>query len=251
MGQARKVVSFETVAQEYDRGRPAYPAALYDALGDLEGLRALDVGAGTGIATRQLLARGAHVVAVDPGREVLARAVEHTPGLAAVVADGVHLPVADGAVDLVCFAQSWHWLDEARRVGEVRRALTPGGRWAGWWSHARADEEEWFDVYWAIIEARCPGTHRGQRDTDWGATIDRPGWFEVGDRLVFPWTRSITVDDWLTDQASHSYVAGLDTDDREGLLEALRTVLESAFPEGTMSVRYETWLWIADKTIVS
>lgn len=245
--QNRIVPRFEAVVDEYDAARPPYPPDVLDALGDLDGLSVLDVGAGTGIATRQLLQRGAGVIAVDPGERVLCRAVDRTPGLAAVVADGACLPVPDQAADLVCFAQSWHWLDETTRVHEAHRVLRDGGRWAGWWSHARADAEQWFDDYWAVIEASCPGTHRGQRDTDWGATVDVAGMFVVAPLVVVPWTRSISTEEWLTDQASHSYVAGLDIHDRDRLLAQLRHIVEREFGFGTMTVRYETWLWTATK----
>jgi SAM-dependent methyltransferase len=248
MRQDLGVVWFETVADEYDAARPSYPPGVYDALGPSAGSLVLDVGAGTGIATRQLLARGAHVVAVDAGREVLRRATARTPGLLAVVADGALLPVRDAAADLICFAQAWHWLDESRRTAEARRVLRDGGRWAGWWSHARADAEGWFDAYWSVIERACLGTHRGQRDIDWGQTVAASGLFEVDDRIVVPWVREISIDEWMLDQASHSYVATLPTVDRTRLLDDLRTVLDQAFPDGIMTVRYETWLWIAHTT---
>ena len=101
------MASFETVAAEYDAARPSYPAGVYDALGPIDGRTVLDVGAGTGIATRQLEERGASVVAVDPGRGVLGRARARTPGLRAVVADGATLPIATGTADLVCYALTY------------------------------------------------------------------------------------------------------------------------------------------------
>lgn len=243
------MASFESVAGEYDVGRPGYPPGVYDALGPLEGLVVLDVGAGTGIATRELLARDpATVVAVDLGRVLLDRAAVRTPSLLAVQADGVVLPVRDGVIDLVCFAQSWHWLDEVTRVGEAHRVLTPQGRWAAWWSHARADGEDWFDTYWSAIERSCGGTHRGQRDTDWGATVVGWGGFELDTFEPVPWLREITVDLWMTDQLSHSYVAALSPRDRDRLTRTLRGILDEQFSDGTMAVRYETWLWIATRT---
>ena len=125
--------------------------------------------------------------------------------------------------------------------------LRPGGRWAGWWSHARADGEGWFTSYWDVIERSCPGTHRGQRDIDWGATIAGTGAFDVGDRVTVPWTRETSVETWMTDQATHSYVIGLPGAARARLLTELRAILEDEFPDGAMSVRYETWLWIATR----
>ncbi|MDZ7677978.1 MAG: class I SAM-dependent methyltransferase [Acidimicrobiales bacterium] len=241
------MVSFDTVADEYDAARPSYPPALFDALGDLDGLRVLDIGAGTGIATRDLLDRGASVIAVDTGAEVLRRAVTRSPDLPAVVADGAVLSVRAGSIDLACFAQAWHWLDPATRVAEMHRVLRPSGRWAGWWSHARADDEAWFDQYWSTIERSCPGTHRDQRDTDWGATLADAELFDVEARRDLAWTRTITTDDWMADQASHSYVIGLDAAARAQLLGELRAIVAASFPAGTMSVRYETWLWIATR----
>jgi len=241
------VASFEAVADEYDAGRPSYPDGVFLALGPLAGIRVLDVGAGTGIATRALIARHANVIAIDPGRELLRRAMTHTEGLLTVVADGAALPVRSNVVDLVCFAQSWHWLDPSTRVAEIHRVLRPNGRWAGWWSHARADGQQWFDDYWAAIERCCPGTHRGQRDTDWGATVAAAGMFSVHERVTIPWIREIPADVWMIDQASHSYVVGLPRDKRDRLLTDLEQIVDSQFTDGTVVVPYETWLWIATR----
>jgi hypothetical protein len=120
------------------------------------------------------------------------------------------------------------------------------GRWAGWWSHARADGQSWFDSYWSVIERACVGTHRDQRDTDWGGTVARSGLFAVGERVTVPWLREITIEHWLTDQVSHSYVAALAPPERRDLVMRLQAVLEGEFTNGLMVVPYETWLWIAD-----
>jgi len=239
------VVSFESVVDEYDAGRPTYPPEVFDALGSLDGADVLEGGAGTGIATRALLGRGARVIPFDVGHGILRRAVEHTPGLGAVVADGARLPFRDACADLVCFAQSWHWLAEDRRCPEAARILRRTGRWAGWWSHARADGEPWFEAYWSAIETACPGTHRTQRDIDWSRGLRDSGLFTVGERITVPWVRSTAVDAWLVDQASHSYVAALPATPQNRLLADLEQILRSEFPAGAMDVAYETWLWTA------
>lgn len=242
------MASFDAVADEYDAGRPSYPPGVYDTLGPLEGLLVLDVGAGTGIATRQLLERGASVIAVDHGRAMLARAAMRTPGLSAVVADGAVLPVRGGTADLICFAQAWHWLDQPTGTIEAHRVLASGGRWAAWWTHARADAEDWFDTYWALIEGACPGTHRRQRDADWGSTVAASHLFQLKDPVVVAWPRQVSVDGWMTDQASHSYVAALPEPDRTRLLGDLRRVLDQRYANEAMTVPHETWIWIGTKT---
>lgn len=237
--------AFSTVADEYDRGRPGYPDAVFDALGPLAGRRVADVGAGTGIATRALLARGAQVVAVDPSESMLDRAIGRSPGLVAIIADGARLPLSGASVDLVTFGQSWHWLDPDRRCDEVHRVLRPGGRWAAWWTHARG--AAWIEAYWDLVESACPGVLRTQRDTDWGADVHASGRFAVGDRATVAWSRSMSVEHQLIDNASHSYIAALPPPDRDHLLAELRVVYEAAFPDGEMIVPVETWLWIGER----
>jgi SAM-dependent methyltransferase len=238
---------FDRVVAEYDAGRPSYPDGIYDALEPLAGKRVVEIGAGTGIATRALLTRGASVTAIDAGAAMVTYAKAQSPDLAALVADGARLPLADGCADLVCCAQSWHWLDPSTRVAEMHRVLAPAGRLAAWWSHARVEDEPWFDAYWNVIEAVFPGTERSQADTDWGATFAAGDRFAVSDAIDVPWVRDVSVDQWITDQSSHSYVAAMGDAERNDLLERLRAICLDAFASGEMRVRYRTRLWIATR----
>lgn len=230
------VPSFDPVVDAYDAARPSYPDGVYDALGPLAGLAVLDAGAGTGIATRAMRARGAKVLALDVGEQMLRR----VDG-ARIVADGASVPLREASLDLVTFAQCWHWLDHDRASADVARVLRPGGRWAAWWNHARADGEPWFDAYWEVLEARTTA-FRWHRDTDWGATLDRTCFAEPTFNSV-PWTREVTLADWLVDQRSHSYI-GLTTGG-EAVMAELESILREAFGDGPVRCRYETWLWQA------
>ena len=239
---------FDCVVDEYDAARPGYPRALFDALGPLEGVCSRWK-EGAAPASRHAgswsSARRSSVSTSEPN--MLRRAIVRAPGLRALRADAARLPISDQCVDLLCFAQSWHWMDERLRVGEARRVLRPEGRWAAWWSHARADGAAWFDAYWDLIEACCPGTLRSQRDIDWSKDLTDSGLFAVDPDtpVVFPWTREIGIESWLVDHRSHSNVAVLGEDDRRQLLTRLRALLEEAFPDGIARLRYETRLWTA------
>lgn len=235
---------FDGVVEAYDQGRPEYPPGVYEALAPLDRRLVLEGGAGTGIATRQLRGRGASVVPFDLGPAILRRALERTPGLPGVIADGASLPFRDRCADLVCFAQSWHWLDPAQRCGEAARVLRATGRWAGWWSHARADGQVWFDRYWSVIESATVG-RREHRDTDWGVELDRSGLFDVSPRITVPWTRELLVETFLAEVSSYSYVSTLAQADRQELLAVVDDDVRGAFPSGLMEVDYQTWLWIA------
>ncbi|MDQ1009170.1 2-polyprenyl-3-methyl-5-hydroxy-6-metoxy-1,4-benzoquinol methylase [Streptomyces sp. V4I23] len=84
--RSRRALSFDTAADQYDAARPGYPPALFDAVEELSGrpltgARTVDVGAGTGIATRLLRERGARVTAVEPGAAMADRFRRSLPGV--------------------------------------------------------------------------------------------------------------------------------------------------------------------------
>ena len=74
-----------------------------------------------------------------------------------MLADGNRMPIYSAAVDLVTFAQSWHWFDHRVAAAEVARVLKPGGHWAAWWNRAKADGERWFEEYQDLVTSSCPG----------------------------------------------------------------------------------------------
>jgi SAM-dependent methyltransferase len=242
---------FDHVAAAYDAHRPDYPGELYDALESALGqplLRAevLDVGAGTGIATRALAGRGANVVAVDPGPRVLSLLrARSTSRVRPLVGDGNALPLQDATFDLVTYAQSWHWTDQARSVPEAARVLHDRGVLAIFWNLLMADEFPWWERFAGSCERLSASYDRRTRDTDWGEALERSGEFRWVRRLEIPWTREVSVDAFIGDYSSHSYVADLTPDDRAAVLGALRDDLSEVFPDGRARLPYVTRTWVA------
>lgn len=248
---------FDSAAGEYDAARPSYPAAVFDELerraGPLAGRLVLDWGAGTGISSRQLAARGATVVSLDVGEQMLRRATARNPAIPCVLADGHRMPVRAGAADVVTFAQSWHWFDHARAAAEVARVLRPAGYWAAWWNRASAPGEDWFERYEDLLTAECPGyTWRRKRDIemepDWtGLLTSGQGAMEPAGQVEVPWIRHVSAADWLTDERSKSYVIALSPATRMAVLGQAAAIVAARFPDGQMSVRYLTTLIVARK----
>lgn len=248
--------AFDPVSSFYDLARPSYPEGVYDAIesvvGTLAGMVVLDVGAGTGIASRQLLARGARVVAIDASRPMLEYAAGREPHPACVVGDGHVLPIRDGAVDVACFAQAWHWFDVSPAAREVARVLVPDGLWTAWWSQPRADGIRWFDEYQDVMEGACAAYDRRHRDVGRRAWSDEPisatGMFTPVRQVEVPWTRELATTTWLDDERSKSYIEDAPPDVRRSLLAEIERIIGSAFPTGSMSVPYLTHMWIARRS---
>ena len=127
---------FDTVAVEYDRRRPTYPDELVERACELGGLeagdRVLEIGCGTGQLTRGLVARGLHVTAVEPGRNLieLAGREPHGPGALEFVNHRLEDAPIDGWFDAAFSASAFHWPDPDVSWAKVARALRPDGLFA-------------------------------------------------------------------------------------------------------------------------
>lgn len=124
-------LAFGSVAQQYERFRLGYPPELVDAVIGYAGKTvgcALEIGAGTGKATRLFAAQGIEVTALEPDPQMAALLQRSTRGIS------VH-PVAAlfeqfttaRRFDLLYAAASWHWTDPVGRWSRAVNLLVPGG----------------------------------------------------------------------------------------------------------------------------
>lgn len=135
-GEQRNPDLYSGAAPYYVVGRVAYPPELAERIAaelDLDGSgRLLDVGCGPGSLTLLLADRFGAVVGVDPDPGML-REAERLARVAGVTniewrqLYAEELPADLGAFRLVTFAQSFHWVDQARVAEAVRGMLTPDG----------------------------------------------------------------------------------------------------------------------------
>jgi SAM-dependent methyltransferase len=118
-------------ADETYLGHACWVRPAFDRLGDVRGLRVLDLGCGHGMAAVVLARRGADVTACDLSlgylREARARARANGVTVHWAAADGERLPFADGAFDRVWGSAVLHHLDLRRAGPELTRVLRPGG----------------------------------------------------------------------------------------------------------------------------
>ncbi|MFF2012321.1 class I SAM-dependent methyltransferase [Streptomyces sp. NPDC058195] len=126
-------MSFGAVARSYERFRPGYPAELAGLVmtyADRPVRTALEIGAGTGKATRVFARRGVAVTATDPDAAMLAELRRHVPpGVRAVRAAFEDLRPGE-TYGLVYAAASLHWTEPDGRWERMAALLEPGGVFA-------------------------------------------------------------------------------------------------------------------------
>lgn len=226
-------LSFGKAAEDYERGRPTYPAdairwilsradsAVVD--GADRPLDVVDVGAGTGKFTAALLAaepdRVMRVVAVEPDDVMRDKLTEVVPGATALAGTGEALPLDADSVDLVSFAQAWHWVDPRATALEVARVLRADGAAAIVWN-IRDDSVDWVARLGEIMGASAAEQYNSTQP-------------DVGDALIrteyaeFHWVQPMTRERFFAMVTSRSYVIAMTDGERATVLDGLATLLDT------------------------
>src|SRR6478672_5677183 len=153
-------LSFDSVAEVYERARPTYaPAAVAWIAEQLPFGRVLDLGAGTGKLTRQLVALGADVVAVEPGDEMRRVFRRVLPDVEVHAGGAEAIPLPDASVDTVTVAQAFHWFDRDAAFAEMHRVLRPGGGYAVLWNEDD-HEDELMKAIDSVVDTLRASVHR-------------------------------------------------------------------------------------------
>jgi SAM-dependent methyltransferase len=225
------------VAGTYHRVRPAYFAPLIDraqeALELDAGACVLDLGAGTGRLTRELVRRFATVVAVEPDDEM--RALIDGPNVLAGTAEAI--PLEARSVDCVFVGEAFHWFDARPAIAELARVLAPRGGLAIIWTH-------WWETEPPLpndVEELLREPYQrfaGQRPTPWDEAFDDSP-FEPLRQENFAEELVIDADTLLAMYSTTSSLAALPDSERVALFERVRPLLAGPY---LLPVKHElTW----------
>lgn len=234
-------LAFGAVAETYDRVRPRYYLPLLDRAQEILGLaasaRVLDLAAGTGRLTRELLARFADVVAVEPDPEMRA-ALDVGEALAGTAET---IPLADENVDAVFVGEAFHWFDADRAIVEIARVLRPRGGLVvistHWWETEPALPEP------VLAALRKPFDRTlGQRRPPWKSAFESSR-FEPLRSERFEEQLTVEGDRLLELYSTTSALAVLQADERTALLTEVRGLLDGQY---RLPVKHElVWTQLA------
>jgi SAM-dependent methyltransferase len=244
---------FGQQAVAYDRFRPTYPDAVFDELlGPVTaGLDVLDVGCGTGIASRQMAQRGAKVLGVELASPMAEIARGH--GVEVEVAAFEGWDATGRTFDRVTSAQAWHWLDLPIATAKAASVLRPGGKLGLIWNTGCQPDDladALDEVYTSVVPRGGHRLFRGyaadrlsDMKTGLGPEIDAISAvsdFGAPTEKWFGWTRTYRRDEWLDQLVSRSDHAALEPTIRGLLFEGIGAAIDEQ--GGSFVMNFETVL---------
>lgn len=250
---------FNEVAELYDRVRPGYPDELFADLVAITGMgersSVLEVGCGSGQATRSLAALGCSVTAVEAGADMAVLARRRVASFPEVEVETSRFEEWDDRgrrFDALVAASSWHWVDPSVGWRRAHEVVSPGG-WMALLGHVvvrRPGEPEVYAESADLHERFSPGNpgwghpplEDEVRTTDegWGLVEGPGGLFGPTTVRWYPTVQWFTGDGFADLLRSTSLYRRLDREVREPLLDAvaerIRTRMGDRAPRRYLSV---------------
>ncbi len=234
-------LSFNEDPEIYDRVRPSYPADLFDALFEMlpPQPEIVEVGPGTGKATKDLLARGASVLAIEIGPAMAATLRSNLPSdrLRVEIGDFEVMEMGAGEADAVFSATAYHWISREAQADRPAAVLRPNGLVAiidliqvdspndvGFFAAAQPIYERYGQGH-----TGPPAPIRDSVDPAIHAVLDADRRFDSVAVRRYNWDQTYSASEYRDLMRSYSGTQMMKESDRRGLLDDMESFIESDF----------------------
>ncbi|MGW2627373.1 class I SAM-dependent methyltransferase [Micromonospora taraxaci] len=231
-----RALSFGMVAEAYERYRPGYPVELLDLVMTYAGRpirTALEIGAGTGKATRLFTRREVTVTATEPDGAMLAELRKHVPSRVQTVQAAFEDLRPGETYDLVYAAAALHWTKAEGRWSRMAALVEPGGVFASFGAPIQLADPA---VAGAVRAARAPflesdevpspdGTPPGHAMQWPGTELQRSESFTDVQQVVIERRLTMSADDYVGHLSTISAYLELPTSEQEQVFDRITQIL--------------------------
>jgi ubiquinone/menaquinone biosynthesis C-methylase UbiE len=208
-------------------------------LGVAPGSPVLDLAAGTGKLTRQLVPTGADLTAVEPVEGMRRKLAEAVPGVRALDGTAERIPLDDGTFDAVFCGQAFHWFDGERALAEIHRVLRPSGGLGLIWN-VRDEAVPWERRLSELLKRHQSNAPR-KRWGRWRDAFEQTPLFTALEERRFEHSHEGDTETMLARVGSISFIAALSDEERAAFLEEVRTLVEPHDSPLVMHYRTEVY----------
>jgi SAM-dependent methyltransferase len=213
----------------------------------------VDVGCGTGIASRLFAARGINVIGIEPNVEMrCAAAAEEVNGdskkpiLTYREGRAESTGLESAVADAVLSAQAFHWFEPVATLREFHRILKPDG-WVILMWNERDEQDPATAAYGAVIRtADDAGAIEGSRQTRAGEVLRTSPLFGQAEQVKFHNRQALDLEGLMGRAFSVSY-APREASERGAWADRLQAVFHQYQRNGTVMLRYQTTIYLAQR----
>ncbi len=229
--------TFNSAAADYETSRPGYPQSLVDDVIRLSGIPArgevLEIGCGTGRATRLFATRGYRMVCLDLGRDLVKiakSALRDAGDVTFILTEFEEYEPAGRTFDLIIAATSFHWIRPEAQYIRTATLLKPGGALAVF-RHLHVGQDRGFfaevqETYRACapsLVAPVAASDRGDHQIT-GADL-----YEPPIHREYPWSQEYTAGEYIRLLGTYSDHIALPGDERARLFSEISELIDDKY----------------------
>lgn len=237
---------FTRKSDDYSQFRPDYPDAAFEWLrSKVLGEKVLDIGAGTGIFTRQLLKYFSQVAAVEPNGDMREKFTAFLPEVNCFDTTGENTGLPEHSVDLITVAQAFHWLDAGLFKREAQRILRPAGLVAIVWNTSL--KSDFTIARNRVCQKYCPrfrSGHAGKHTIEEGDAFLRNEFFREVEVVSFDNPFRMNLHVFEGNMRSRSYALTPQDVDYNPFMAELQEVFETFALNGEVVEPQETQIYL-------
>lgn len=239
-------MTFNSVAPLYDEMRPGYPDELIEDVLALSGIsphgKILEIGCGTGQATRSFARRGYEMLCLDIGADLIGVAKEQLRDYAnvAFLVCSFEDWSADRCPDLIISATAFHWVDPMVCYAKAAEVLAGNGALAVFSNtHIRKNEGFFADVQEVYREHVPEWCQTSKNDKELSGPEPGLGLFDEPIRRKYAWSRYYTAEEYVNLLGTYSDHIALPDRKRQALLDGIRNFINRRY-DGRVLKHYES-----------
>lgn len=235
-------VGYEGESGVYAQARPSYHSELVGRMARRYGQGVIvDLGAGTGIFTGQLIEAGCVPIAIEPVAAMRHRLTVDHPDIAVIDGTAEDTGLQDGSVDCVVVAQAFHWFNHPEALREIGRVLRTGGHLVCVWN-VRDETVRWVREFTDIVDRYAGNTPR-HRTMAWRRAIDADPSFEAVDDWSIPNPIATTPEGVVARARSTSFIAALGHHEQHEVLDQIGALAQAVGDQFEFPYRSELQAW--------
>jgi ubiquinone/menaquinone biosynthesis C-methylase UbiE len=250
--------SFDAIAELYDRARPGYPDSVFERILEFSAVGTsaslLEVGSGTGRATRPFARRGFRILALEPGHNLskVARArLANFQNVEVQTTSFENWDAGSRSFDLAFIAQAFHWLAPDHRLSKLARVLRRPGTLAVFGNSASIADRPLNDAIQSVYARVAPALTQSDSAAFWYASSDSPillqlrssSCFGEANCEFFSWEQALSTSEYCDLLSTYSDHSTLPPRQFNELLAGIGAVVDGH--SGIVLLKYKTGLYLA------